>query len=596
MKPRLSTRLPLFGVPVFELSILLVLMAMGFALWELVPISGQENASGATFEKNLNEFNATLDKNLDRVDSAFERALTAKEKTLQDRLNAQEERWKLSWQNHVLNQSNVFKSFNETYTSYKLAEAYLSLADRLETDLPEIHQAIVHYASSTNAADLELHERKVQELKEWLRTHKLRLQSERLLARSQELATNGANQVSIDLGEACQQVDIGLTNYVAKTRLIGTLARNPVPTQYNLRDTLAEAGEQIQHLLTQASQARTNGMRAGSLPLILGDLPQPIKVLEPEVPHSTAQDQGPTATDEVKQALAETENEALRFASLPTPKDYSAQLQLISYAILAAIIGLSLFLTTAIYRRVVVERLRFRLYESTTENKLAHLGQLAAWLAHEIKQPLTAINAWLWTLQQGVTEGMPEHKGTAAIRKEIHRLDLVVKDFLRFTQPTMPKPITLKAEGVLREIIDLLGPQLERQRIRLQLDSPSKAPFSADPQQLKQVLINLVQNAADSIEHDGQITLRARKGKAQLRGQATDVIVIEVVDTGPGIPPEVQQRLFDPFFSTKAEGTGLGLPIAANIIDKHGGALQFKTDLGKGTTFGILLPIARERD
>src|ERR1043166_4656612 len=156
MKPRLSTRLPLFGVPVFELSILLVLMAMGFALWELVPISGQENASGATFEKNLNQFNATLDKNLDRIDSAFERALTAKEKTLQDRLNAQEERWKLSWQNHVLNQSNVFKSFNETYTSYKLAEAYLSLADRLETDLPEIHQAIVHYASSTNAADLEL--------------------------------------------------------------------------------------------------------------------------------------------------------------------------------------------------------------------------------------------------------------------------------------------------------------------------------------------------------------------------------------------------------------------------------------------------------
>ena len=114
------------------------------------------------------------------------------------------------------------------------------------------------------------------------------------------------------------------------------------------------------------------------------------------------------------------------------------------------------------------------------------------------------------------------------------------------------------------------------------------------PLQLKQVLINLVQNAAESIEHDGRITLRARKDKADLKGQASEVVVLEVEDTGPGIPPDVQQRLFDPFFSTKEDGTGLGLPIAANIIDKHGGAIRFRTEVGKGTAFGIVLPILQE--
>jgi len=140
----------------------------------------------------------------------------------------------------------------------------------------------------------------------------------------------------------------------------------------------------------------------------------------------------------------------------------------------------------------------------------------------------------------------------------------------------------------------LLGPDLARQGIQLQLDGVAKARFSADPQQLKQVLINLITNAADSIEHDGVITLRARKDQARLKGRNSDVVVIEVEDTGQGIPPEVQQRLFDPFFSTKEEGTGLGLPIAANIIDKHGGLLEFKTDPGKGTIFAILLPLLKD--
>jgi len=107
---------------------------------------------------------------------------------------------------------------------------------------------------------------------------------------------------------------------------------------------------------------------------------------------------------------------------------------------------------------------------------------------------------------------------------------------------------------------------------------------------LKQVLINLVHNGADAIVGAGTVTLRARAGRASLGGRETDAVILEVIDTGKGIPPEVEKRLFDPFFSTKETGTGLGLPIAARIVERHGGMLQYQTWLGHGTTFGVVLP------
>ena len=140
----------------------------------------------------------------------------------------------------------------------------------------------------------------------------------------------------------------------------------------------------------------------------------------------------------------------------------------------------------------------------------------------------------------------------------------------------------------------MLRPKLERATIKLKVDATTDAPFQGDPQQLKQVVLNLVQNAAESIGEKGQITLRSRRNRMALNGEKRDAVVIEVEDTGPGIPAEVQERLFDPFFSTKENGTGLGLAIAARIVDKHEGALVFETQQGHGTTFGIVLPTERK--
>jgi len=115
---------------------------------------------------------------------------------------------------------------------------------------------------------------------------------------------------------------------------------------------------------------------------------------------------------------------------------------------------------------------------------------------------------------------------------------------------------------------------------------------NVDAAQIKQVLINLVQNAADSIGQDGTITLRARQARKPLLNGEKNTVVLEVSDTGKGITAEAQKRLFDPFFTTKDNGTGLGLSIAARIVQKHGGVLQYQTQVNRGTTFGILLPQA----
>jgi signal transduction histidine kinase len=136
---------------------------------------------------------------------------------------------------------------------------------------------------------------------------------------------------------------------------------------------------------------------------------------------------------------------------------------------------------------------------------------------------------------------------------------------------------------------DLLKPQLIKDAIELKLETSEPVWVRADTQQIKQVLINLIQNSADSIEHDGVITLRARNG-------AGDFAIMEVADNGKGIVPEVQERLFDPFFTTKEGGTGLGLPIAARIVEKHGGELRYQTQLNRGTTFSIVLPRVSEHE
>ena len=225
------------------------------------------------------------------------------------------------------------------------------------------------------------------------------------------------------------------------------------------------------------------------------------------------------------------------------------------------------------------------------QEKLASLGMLAAGIAHEIRNPLTAIKAWLYLQQKHLPPRTPEFEELELIGGEINRLERIVKDFLQFARPSAPQLVAVSSEQPLREVLMLMEPTLKKSNIQLLLGEAAPAQIHVDPQQIRQVLINLIQNAADSIGENGTVTLRARRGEKRLHDRPTEVVILEVHDTGKGIPPEVEKRLFDPFFTTKESGTGLGLPIAARIIEKHRGALQYQTLAAGGTTFGIILPL-----
>ncbi|MGO8698865.1 MAG: two-component system sensor histidine kinase NtrB [Limisphaerales bacterium] len=252
----------------------------------------------------------------------------------------------------------------------------------------------------------------------------------------------------------------------------------------------------------------------------------------------------------------------------------------------------------AVVYRDMIAPLRVKLGESQSlierHEKLASLGMLAAGVAHEIRNPLTAIKAALFIQQKKFLPGSQEHTDAKLVEREILRLERIVNDFLHFARPTDPELTTVQAEVPLRETQLFLAPSLSESRIQIVLEKPAPLFVKVDLAQIKQVLINLVQNAADSMAHGGIITLRARRARKNLPQGETDVVIMEVADTGDGIPPEVEKRLFDPFFTTKKTGTGLGLPIAARIVQKHGGALQYQTQVNRGTTFGIILPQATQ--
>jgi signal transduction histidine kinase len=250
-------------------------------------------------------------------------------------------------------------------------------------------------------------------------------------------------------------------------------------------------------------------------------------------------------------------------------------------------------LAILVYRQLIAP-LRVKLVESQAlierHEKLASLGMLAAGVAHEIRTPLTAVKAALFIQQKRFQAGTPEHADAQLIDRELVRLEHVVSDFLQFARPAEPTFAPVSVGLPLHEVQNLLAPQLTRNGIQLVLENYPPARINADAAQIQQVLINLVQNAADSMNGRGAITMRAREARKRLANGETDVVILEVADTGKGFGPEIEKRLFDPFFTTKATGTGLGLSIAARIVEKHGGTLQYQTHVNHGTTFGVVLP------
>ena len=250
-------------------------------------------------------------------------------------------------------------------------------------------------------------------------------------------------------------------------------------------------------------------------------------------------------------------------------------------------------MAVGIYRHLIAP-LRVKLVDTQSfadqHEKLASLGLRASDVAHEMRNPLRSIKIGVSFQKSKFPSGAPERANAEVVEREIVRLEHILDDFLVFTLSAVPKLALVKLETFLDELRRFFAPQLNASNIQLVTEITVPLQVRADVAQLKQAVINLVQNAAASIGHNGRITLSARPDRKLLAGQETDVAVLEVADTGKGIPSEVEKQIFQPFFTTNTDGTGLGLSIAAQIVKKHGGELLYQTRMNHGSIFNVVLP------
>jgi signal transduction histidine kinase len=218
--------------------------------------------------------------------------------------------------------------------------------------------------------------------------------------------------------------------------------------------------------------------------------------------------------------------------------------------------------------------------------RLASLGQLAAGLAHEIKNPLAGIHGVLELLRDDATDDA-QSKLYDEMLSELDRVNGTIHSLLGFARPAPANRVSTDIAQLVEGTVKLLRPGLTKRSIQLDISiTPDLCEFHVDPDQIRQVLVNLISNAADAIDRGGTISVRATEfpdGKG---------VIIAVEDDGSGISEEGLGGIFEPFYTTKFSGTGLGLAVARSLVDKHGGRIEVESAVGAGTTFFLLLPEA----
>ena len=217
--------------------------------------------------------------------------------------------------------------------------------------------------------------------------------------------------------------------------------------------------------------------------------------------------------------------------------------------------------------------------------KLASIGQLAAGVAHEINNPLGTILIYSHLIQKSLEPDDPKREDIALVISEANRAKDIVQGLLSFAREKKLRASEVNVNDILEEVLSLVVNQSLFHNIKIK-KSFDQGPQTivADETQLKQVFLNIILNAAQAMEGNGKLTISTTFDKKQIK--------IKIADTGPGIPPEVMGKLFSPFFTTKEKGTGLGLAISYGIIERHQGKIDVETDLGKGSTFVITLPVS----
>jgi len=232
-------------------------------------------------------------------------------------------------------------------------------------------------------------------------------------------------------------------------------------------------------------------------------------------------------------------------------------------------------------RRDITSRTQMELRLQQSE-RLASIGEMSTYIAHEIRNPLFAISGFANQLLREAQDEKTREK-LGIIVAESRRLDGILKSILTFARPSESTPGLADVNSIVGDTMDLMSMACENQGIEPILALTTDIPLvKADPELIKQCLINLVKNSVEAMSTGGRLTVRT--------GLAPAHVLLEVEDTGPGIPPETRDKVFSPFFSTKGKGSGLGLAMIKKILDDLGGTVELTSIPGEGTRVTLLLP------
>lgn len=241
----------------------------------------------------------------------------------------------------------------------------------------------------------------------------------------------------------------------------------------------------------------------------------------------------------------------------------------------------------------IVEGLNFTVFKDVTEkvamqeqlrksDTLTVIGELAAGIAHEIRNPMTALKGFIQLLEDSITKDHSMYY--QVITTELQRIDSIINEFLILAKPQAIRFQEKDINQIMKETVDLLTAQAVLYNVQFVTEYDEQLPaIFCEPNQLKKVFINLIKNAIEVMPGGGKITIAVKNA-------VNKCIIITIEDEGTGIPEEMIKRLGEPFYTTKDRGTGLGLMVSYRIIDEHKGTIKVKSEEGKGTIFQITLP------
>jgi signal transduction histidine kinase len=242
----------------------------------------------------------------------------------------------------------------------------------------------------------------------------------------------------------------------------------------------------------------------------------------------------------------------------------------------------------------VVEQLQQSQQVVLRTEQLAAMGQLAAGVAHELRNPLQSIQLLVQSAAED-GEGCLEGHDLMVLRDAVSRVKRSVQTFLDFARPPTLEKRWLRLDDIVRQTIDLVAARANRQGVELLASLPNSLEVEADADQMRQLVLNLVLNALDAVSGPGKVWVVLREQSPVNESdsnQAAASIELEVCDSGPGLPADLGERIFEPFITSKETGIGLGLPICRRIVHDHGGTIRAMNGTNGGACFRVQLPAA----